>query len=139
VNYYIAYGSNMNIEQMAVRCPTAKAVGTATLNGWRLQFNGVATIVPENGARTPVVIWTIEGADERSLDRYEGYPYLYYKKNLAVELDGKRITAMAYIMAAEYEEEEPNVHYYRTIERGYKSAGLSDRPLIAAYQRARYK
>lgn len=128
----------MNIEQMAGRCPTAKAVGTATLKGWRLQFNSVATIVPENGAKTPVVIWTIENADERSLDRYEGYPTLYYKKELTVELDGKPIKAMVYIMADGRAEQEPSGYYYRVIESGYESAGLDTQPLIQAYQRAHF-
>lgn len=27
--YYLAYGSNLNVRQMAWRCPTAKAVGIA--------------------------------------------------------------------------------------------------------------
>ena len=31
--YYIAYGSNLNVEQMRYRCPDAKVVGTAEING----------------------------------------------------------------------------------------------------------
>jgi len=139
MRYYIAYGSNMNTEQMAVRCPTAKVVGTATLNGWRLQFNGVATIVPESGASTPVVVWSIEDADERSLDRYEGFPCFYYKKYLTVELNDKRLTAMVYVMMAGHAEAEPSEYYYNSIERGYKSAGICDGTLAAAYERARNK
>ena len=27
--YYIAYGSNLSVEQMAVRCPDARVVGNA--------------------------------------------------------------------------------------------------------------
>ena len=33
---YIAYGSNLNLEQMKRRCPTAEVVGTAELKNWRL-------------------------------------------------------------------------------------------------------
>jgi len=139
MKYYLAYGSNMNLPQMALRCPTAKVVGATMLDGWRLQFNGVATIVPESGAQTPVVVWAIQEQDERNLDRYEGYPTFYFKKDLTVKLNGEKITAMAYIMAAGHEEAEPSAFYYRTIEAGYKSARLSDHPLISAYQRARYK
>ena len=29
--YYIAYGSNLNVEQMALRCPHATILGTAEL------------------------------------------------------------------------------------------------------------
>lgn len=55
---YIAYGSNMNIEQMARRCPTAKVVGTAELEDWRLRFKGdnnfsVATVEPSVGHMFP--------------------------------------------------------------------------------------
>ena len=37
---YIAYGSNLNIKQMANRCPTAKVVGASMLKDWRLLFRG---------------------------------------------------------------------------------------------------
>lgn len=33
---YIAYGSNLNLEQMRRRCPTAELVGKTVLRGWRL-------------------------------------------------------------------------------------------------------
>ena len=35
---YIAYGSNMVEEQMAVRCPEARLVGTGYISGARLEF-----------------------------------------------------------------------------------------------------
>ena len=38
MKYYIAYGSNLNIKQMAWRCPTAKKLHTAELVGYRLEF-----------------------------------------------------------------------------------------------------
>ena len=31
---YLAYGSNLNLEQMANRCPTAKVVGNSKINGY---------------------------------------------------------------------------------------------------------
>ena len=55
---YIAYGSNMNIRQMAWRCPMAEVVGTARLKGYRLLFRGykrgaVATVEPFARGRVP--------------------------------------------------------------------------------------
>ena len=44
--YYIAYGSNLSVEQMADRCPDAKIAGQAVLAGWELLFRGCATIAP---------------------------------------------------------------------------------------------
>lgn len=75
---YVAYGSNLNKEQMRYRCPTAKFVGTGIIEGYELQFKGAlhsacATIAPKEGAAVPVGIWTIQRADEKRLDLYEGY------------------------------------------------------------------
>lgn len=93
---YIAYGSNLNLGQMAGRCPTAKVVGKAILRGWRLAFRNVATIERCNGYTVPVLVWKLQPEDEAALDRYEGWPSLYYKENLKVSLNGKRRTAMVY-------------------------------------------
>ena len=35
---YIAYGSNLNLPQMANRCPTAEVVGTSEVKGYELLF-----------------------------------------------------------------------------------------------------
>lgn len=37
---YLAYGSNLNLEQMAYRCPTAKPVGQVVLKDYQLLFRG---------------------------------------------------------------------------------------------------
>ena len=74
---YIAYGSNINLEQMAYRCPNSKIVSKEMLKGYELEFRGVATIVPNDKSEVPVLIWEIDGRDEHSLDRYEGFPNLY--------------------------------------------------------------
>ena len=76
--FYLAYGSNLNLEQMQRRCPTAKVVGTAKLRNWRLWFRGgthsaVATIEREDGYTVPVLVWQLQPNDEAALDRYEGY------------------------------------------------------------------
>ena len=81
---YIAYGSNLNLDQMKHRCPTAEIVGTAELKNWRLWFRGgghsaVATIERERGFKVPVLVWRIQPQDELALDRYEGWPHLYRK------------------------------------------------------------
>ena len=48
---YFAYGSNLNFEQMAYRCPEATAVGIAKLDGYELAFRrGYLTILPKEGA-----------------------------------------------------------------------------------------
>ena len=86
---YLAYGSNLHIEHMQQRCPTAEVLGTSTLLGYRLVFNGVATIEPDPDRSVPVLLWDIKPADEIPLDRYEGYPQLYRRETVQVELNGK--------------------------------------------------
>ncbi len=51
---YIAYGSNLNREQMAQRCPDAKVIGSGMLKDYELLFRGytdaaVATVEPKEG------------------------------------------------------------------------------------------
>lgn len=124
--YYMAYGSNLSMEQMAVRCPDAKVVGPAVLGGWRLLFKGCATIEPCEEKNTPVLVWEISERDERNLDRYEGFPSFYYKKELEVEVfplqgrEPEKLTAMVYIMDEKHSCRAPSPYYYRVLEEGYR-------------------
>ena len=54
MKYYLAYGSNLNKEQMQKRCPGAVPVGTMTLKGFELKFKGPLTIEKKNGGRPTV-------------------------------------------------------------------------------------
>lgn len=124
----------MDMEQMALRCPTAKFVGTSKVNGYELLFKGslsgaYATIEKRKGSTVPVVIWKIEEQDEANLDRYEGYPIFYYKKSLAVEVEGERLNAMVYIMDERRELGKPSERYYKTLELAYEKFGFDRRIL----------
>lgn len=120
---YIAYGSNLNTIQMAARCPTAEIAGTAMLKGWRLIFRGVATIERCAGYTVPVLVWKLQPKDEAALDRYEGWPHLYRKETLRVTLNGKRRTAMVYIMNEDAHHYcPPTKGYLETILQGYNDA-----------------
>jgi len=134
---YIAYGSNLNLEQMARRCPTAKEVGTAVLKDYRLLFRGgngsaVATVEPSCGDSVPVLVWELQPLDEDSLDRYEGWPHLYRKESMHIRLNGKTVSAMIYIMNEGYQEGAPSVDYFYTILTGYNSAGFDTDALSKA-------
>ncbi len=128
-NIYIAYGSNLNLAQMADRCPTARVVGATTMNDSRLLFRGphggaVATVEPFKGGSVPVLVWEITEADEAALDRYEGWPYLYRKETVKVKLNGKAVKAMVYIMNEGRPLGQPSSYYYSIIFEGYKAAGF---------------
>ena len=145
--YYIAYGSNLNVRQMKMRCPNAAIIGTATLDGWELLFKGsktgsYLTIEKKNGGKVPVVIWEVTPTDERSLDRYEGFPNFYYKKEIKVTCKGIRtgrqrtLRAFAYIMHEDRPFGIPSDFYMRTCFEGYTVFGFDKRFLRAACERS---
>ena len=132
---YIAYGSNLNLEQMARRCPTAKVIGAGEIRDHELLFRGyresaVATVEPKKGASVPVLIWEIGPEDERNLDIYEGHPRLYGKVNLEVQMENGSESIMTYTMNEGHEIGIPSVHYLETITTGYLEAGFDVNRLL---------
>ncbi|MCD8364708.1 MAG: gamma-glutamylcyclotransferase [Clostridiales bacterium] len=126
---YVAYGSNLNIRQMASRCPSASVYAQGTLDNWELLFRGSpvnshATIRKRQGCHVPVLVWNIEPADEKRLDRYEGYPAYYYKKDIMVNIDGHKKKAMVYIMNERFRAGRPSSSYVETIVQGYMDNGF---------------
>ena len=144
---YLAYGSNLSISQMDYRCPDAFVVGRAVIKDYRLMYKGsrtgaYATIEPAEGHEVPVLVWMISENDEKNLDRYEGYPTFYYKKELEVEVLGisrrdkdksyGMRTAMVYIMDEEREHGLPSKYYEDILKEGYKQFGFDSKLLQEA-------
>ena len=123
---YIAYGSNMVAEQMALRCPDAKLIGAGHIEGARLEFYLHATVERSRieGARVPVAVWEISKNDEQRLDQYEGYPNYYTKIMWPVRMaDGSQIRGMVYVMKL-IRTSPPAVCYYNGITSAYVELGL---------------
>ena len=138
---YIAYGSNLNLPQMAFRCPTARVIGTSEIKDYELLFRGgnrgsVATVEPLAGSSVPVLLWTLKERDLQALDRYEGYPSFYRKEILDVELKSKKNPAMVYIMNDGHPLGSPSDYYLNTILEGYKSAGFDTEILENAVEKS---
>ncbi len=134
--YYLAYGSNLNVRQMRFRCPTALVVGRGVIKDYRLLFKGsktgsYLTIEKAKGYEVPVAVWKVDEACEESLDRYEGYPSFYYKKE--IEIDFKSIKkglprhskAFVYIMHEERELGIPSRSYVEVCLEGYRTFGFN--------------
>lgn len=139
---YLAYGSNLNVEQMKMRCPTAKIVGTAEIKNYELLFKGsltgsYLTIEKCKGSVVPVAVWEVTADDEISLDRYEGYPNFYYKKNMHITVNGKTVPAFVYIMHEDRKLGLPTLFYFKTCESGYKKFDFDRKILVEAYLKSK--
>lgn len=137
---YVAYGSNLHLGQMAVRCPSATVFGTGLLNNWELLYKGsmtgsYATIRRKKGSVVPVVVWTISQYDEWNLDRYEGFPAFYFKQDVMVYLPFGKKKAMVYIMNTSASPGRPSTRYVRTIREGYIANKLDLRYLEESLQK----
>ena len=123
---YIAYGSNMSREQMTYRCPDAKLIGVGRIDRARLEFYLHATVeYTRLGADSvPVAVWEISEADERRLDRYEGFPDYYTKRKWIVRMaDGSKLSGMIYLMRI-IRPQPPTKGYYEGIRDAYRDLGL---------------
>ena len=134
---YIAYGSNINLEQMAYRCPHSKVVGTSEIKGYELEFRSVATIVPKENASVPVLIWELDDRDLPILNRYEGWPRLYRQEKMPFKLNGESYEGMAYLMNRGTIS-PPSPQYYNTILQGYQENGLDESYLEMALENSIY-
>ena len=89
--------------------------------------NAHATIIRKQGSSVPVLIWEIQPKDEYHLDIYEGYPHYYFKKNIMVDIEGRKKKAMVYIMDEKQMPGKPSDQYIRTILQGYKDNDMDIR------------
>ena len=134
--YYLAYGMNTNLEGMKNRCPAAISHGKVTLKNHKLAFRGVCDIVKTRGQDMECVLWTITEACEKSLDALEGYPYMYNKKMVQVDYQGKKINAMIYYMVDSSRLSLPSEYYLRMVAEGYKEHGVDEHQIPTALKEA---
>lgn len=145
---YIAYGSNLHCGQMKMRCPGSRAIGTAVIEDYRLAFRGSGTgayltIEPCKDGKVPVGIYTVTAEDEQALDRYEGFPRFYYKKDMTLTVtairSGKqtRKKAFVYIMDERRSRGIPSELYMRICREGYADFGFDEGYLQKALEESR--
>lgn len=135
---YFCYGSNLHRFQMKDRCPDAEALHAVTLQDWQLVFRGVADVVPCEGKSVDGALWLISEADEKALDRYEGYPSNYRKEYITLTADENEVgTAMMYVMnTSPTNIYRPGAGYFMTLCEGFLHFDLDTNKLMGAFKRA---
>jgi len=103
VNYilYFAYGSNMNPDRMAIRCPDASVIGRAELHDYKLTERLYADIDYQEDSIVYGFLYQISNRHLKLLDKFEGVPKIYMRKLVDVVYNGTHFTALTYEMTPE--------------------------------------
>ena len=114
---YFAYGSNLNIEQMKIRCPGAVGISPAVLEGWKLAERIYADIEKAPGECVNGALYEI--SDFAALDRFEGYPQCYDREEVMVtDNSGTYRKAWVYRMTEECARQREHISWpdhYRSV------------------------
>jgi gamma-glutamylcyclotransferase len=119
---YFAYGSNLDEEQMKVRCPAARGLERARLADHRLAFThysnrwqgGAADVVPERGAAVWGVVYAMGPDDFARLDPFESG---YERVSLEVEMERARRMRVTSYSVREKGEYAPHPQYLEKMLR----------------------
>ena len=126
---YFAYGSNLLSRRMRARIPSARALGTAWVDGHRLSLgkagrdgSGKATLVADPGARVWGVLYAIDPAHWRQLDGFEPG---YTRVTLVVTTKGReRVRVSTYVAPPTASDPVPFAWYKRLIVEGAREHNL---------------
>jgi hypothetical protein len=97
---HFAYGSNMSTALMRQRCPSAVALGTARLAGWRfvMTHDGYGSIASAAGGEVHGLLWRLRPRDLAALNAYEALDSgLYRRRMLPVIRGRRRVGALVYL------------------------------------------
>jgi gamma-glutamylcyclotransferase (GGCT)/AIG2-like uncharacterized protein YtfP len=125
---YFAYGSNMDRNAMAARCPSSRALGRARLARHRyvIMQEGYASVVRDPRGDVWGLLWDVALADMPALDRYEGVAGGLYRKvqQGVITEEGPR-RALVYL-GRNAGPGRPPPGYMENVVAAAQSAGLPD-------------
>ena len=128
---YFAYGSNLHHFQMKRRCKDSKFLKKITLKNFKLTFRSkyrAADIEVKKNDIVPGALFEISKSDEKKLDVYEDYPFLY--KKYYFNYYGKKV--MTYTMTKKTQFTFPTERYLNIVKRGYEDCKLDKKYLKKA-------
>jgi hypothetical protein len=98
---YFAYGSNMNRAAMKRRCPHARPLGPATLEGYTffVGVDGWGSVKPSAGDNVHGALWQLTPRCVAALHAYELlHAGLYQVRHLPVRSGARLMPAMVYLL-----------------------------------------
>ena len=101
VTLYFAYGSNMHRAAMMARCPGARAIGPARLDGhaFFIGVEGWGSVRRAPGAVVHGVLWRLTLRDLAALHAYELlHKKIYLVRYLPVRVGARTALAMVYLL-----------------------------------------
>jgi len=136
---YFAYGSNMNLAQMASRCPGAELGEQVYLPDWRyfINGNGYAGIEEFSGGLVHGCLWSLLPQHWEALDQYEGVAGGYYDKKKIEVISCRsreRLPVWVYL-SNDYEYGIPSSSYQEIVVQGARDVNLPESylPLLEAW------
>ena len=127
---YFAYGSNMNFQQMARRCPGAQVGQLCHLPDWRyfINGNGYAGIEKFLGGLVRGCLWSLLPEHWLALNQYEGVSGGYYQKKKIQVIscqNGKRLPVWVYL-SNDYDYGIPSASYQKIVVEGARDVNVPE-------------
>lgn len=127
-----AYGSNMDVAAMAVRCPASKPLGLARLARHRffIMDNGYASVIRDPARDVHGLLWDIALSDMRALDAYESVATGLYAKIAQTVILGTGATRRALVyVGGSTSPGRPRPGYMEGVLEAARQAGLPEAAL----------
>ncbi len=131
---YFAYGSNLHMDDMAIRCPGSAPIRRLTLKDWVLEFRFYADIVPSPGKIVEGALYSVTPTDVAALDEYEGLSEGLYRRQTIV-LKETQEEIFFYVMNRG-DITMPSVSYLNVIKTGFANWHIPPDTLNDAVGRA---
>lgn len=122
---YFAYGSNLAVEQMYTRCPSARVVSVGCLREFRLDFTryssgwggGVADVLPDKNCEVWGLVFEVSEAELKTLDTFEGVPTAYIRFEVCIyTTEGNLPKVWVYAVREKQPFTPPTTQYMRIIK-----------------------
>lgn len=134
-----AFGSNLSLRQMKLRCPDAKPYKALHIPNGRLVFRGVADVEYKEGGVIPGALYRITPTCERTLDIFEGVASDVYEKRylkIRIKSMGNKPFKVLYYKMKLKGILPPTEEYIDRIAEGYKDWHLDTAYLDEALHRS---